>query len=95
MGSGDMMVRNLDKRVELVTPVDDPAPKRELAAILETQLADTALAWELRADGTWSKVEPGPGEEPYNSQTALMERAAARASHDGGASGAGPAIVAT
>ena len=75
IGSADMMARNLDNRVELVTPVEDPAARAEIQEILDLQLADTALAWELAADGTWSRVEPEPGAAPLNSQEALMDRA--------------------
>ncbi len=78
IGSADMMVRNLDKRVELATPVDDPVLQRELQAVLDIQLADTALAWRLGPDGAWSRVRPTAGEAPFNSQSALMQRAAAR-----------------
>ncbi len=75
IGSADMMARNLDNRVELVAPVEDPAARAEIQEILDLQLADTALAWELGADGTWSRVEPEEGAPPLNSQEALMERA--------------------
>ncbi|MEQ9094593.1 MAG: hypothetical protein RLN63_10850, partial [Miltoncostaeaceae bacterium] len=74
-GSADMMARNLDNRVELVTPVEDPAATRELQTVLDLQLADTALAWELRPDGTWHRRRPVEGEESLNSQETLMERA--------------------
>ena len=79
IGSADMMVRNLDKRVELVAPVDDPVLGRELQAVLDIQLSDTALAWRLQSDGSWSRVRPVGGEAPLNSQNALMERAVVRA----------------
>jgi polyphosphate kinase len=75
IGSADMMARNLDNRVELIAPVEDPAAQAEIQEILDLQLADTALAWELGADGSWPRVEPEPGEAPLNSQEALMERA--------------------
>ncbi len=75
IGSADMMARNLDNRVELIAPVEDPAAQAEIQEILDLQLADTALAWELGADGTWSKVEPEEGAPPLDSQEALMERA--------------------
>ena len=45
------MARNLDNRVELVAPVDDPPARAEIQTVLDLQLADTALAWELGADG--------------------------------------------
>jgi polyphosphate kinase len=74
IGSADMMVRNLDHRVEVVTPVRDPAAVAELRAALETMLADTGLAWCLGPDGTWSRVRPPDGAEPLDSQRELMER---------------------
>ena len=47
IGSADMMARNLDNRVELVGPIDDPHACAEIQAVLDVQMADTALAWEL------------------------------------------------
>ncbi len=79
IGSADMMARNLDNRVELVGPIDDPAACAEIQDVLDLQLADTALAWELGADGGWRRVTPPPGAEPLNSQDALMELAAQQA----------------
>ena len=75
IGSADMMARNLDNRVELIAPVEDPAAIAEIQDVLDLQLADTALAWELGADGSWSRVMPEPGQDPLNSQEALVERA--------------------
>lgn len=86
IGSADMMARNLDNRVELVTPVDDPALARELQAVIDLEMADTELAWELASDGSWARVVPADGAERVNSQEALMARAL-RASRAG--SGAG------
>ncbi|HWH15611.1 MAG TPA: polyphosphate kinase 1 [Miltoncostaeaceae bacterium] len=79
LGSADIMVRNLDHRVEVVTPVDDPAAQDELVAALELMLADNVLAWELGPDGTWARVTPAPGQDELDSQLALMARARARA----------------
>ena len=79
IGSADMMARNLDNRVELVAPVDDPRACDEIQALIDVQLRDTALAWELGADGAWRRVEPAPGQEPLNSQDALMQAASHRA----------------
>ena len=56
IGSADLMPRNLDRRVEALVPVDDPALQARLQEILDVNLADDALAWELRPDGTWRKV---------------------------------------
>ncbi|MGE5282153.1 MAG: polyphosphate kinase 1 [Chloroflexota bacterium] len=61
MGSADLMPRNLDSRVELVAPVDDPALKDELLDVLERCLEDNANAWELDAEGTWTRLRPANG----------------------------------
>ena len=79
IGSADMMARNLDNRVELVGPIDDPQACAEIQEVLDLQLADTALAWELGPDAEWRRVRPAPGEEPLNSQEAQMEVAARQA----------------
>jgi polyphosphate kinase len=73
IGSADMMARNLDNRVELVAPVDDPLAAAEIQTVLDLQLTDTALAWELGPDGSWTRVRPEEGVEPLNSQEQLME----------------------
>jgi polyphosphate kinase len=61
LGSSDWMPRNFDRRVEAVTPVEDPAMKARLRALLSTYLNDNRQAWELSGDGTWTQREPdGP-----------------------------------
>ncbi|MBI2684404.1 MAG: polyphosphate kinase 1 [Actinobacteria bacterium] len=85
MGSADLMARNLDHRVEVITPVFDPLARVEIRAALDVMLADTALAWELDADGRWSRVALEPGVSPVNSQLALMARAVERAERRVGA----------
>jgi polyphosphate kinase len=76
LGSADLMQRNLDRRVEVLTPVRDPALQGRLDEILTTLGADDVLAWELTADGSWrSPVPTGT----FNSQTRLEEIALARA----------------
>jgi len=77
-GSADMMVRNLDHRVEVMTPVEDPACQQELLEALDLELADTGLAWDLHPDGRWEQRRPAEGQEPLNSQDTLMRRARAR-----------------
>ncbi len=57
IGSADMMERNLDRRVEAVAPVRDPQLQARLAEILEVELADDCLAWELDSEGRWHKVQ--------------------------------------
>ena len=55
------MPRNLDRRVEALCPVDAPALRTRLDEILDTNLADDVLSWELAADGEWHKVETVAG----------------------------------
>ncbi|MBW3650514.1 MAG: RNA degradosome polyphosphate kinase [Actinobacteria bacterium] len=61
IGSADMMTRNLDKRIEVLVPVEAPELKDRLREILEVNLADDVLAWELQGDGQWSKVPTARG----------------------------------
>jgi polyphosphate kinase len=75
IGSADVMQRNLDRRVEAVIPVTDPALKARLQEILDVNLTDDALAWELDADGSWRKV---PNVHNYNTHRRLQELATAR-----------------
>jgi polyphosphate kinase len=57
IGSADWMPRNLDRRVEALCAVTDPPLRARLAEILDVNLADDVLAWDLAADGSWHKVE--------------------------------------
>ena len=63
IGSADWMPRNLDRRVEAVTPVEDPALHRRLRGVLETCLADNRQAWELTPDGSYVQRNSGDGPE--------------------------------
>ena len=55
IGSADLMPRNLDSRVELLAPVEDPQLRDELLATIDRCLADDTNAWELDADGRWTR----------------------------------------
>jgi polyphosphate kinase len=57
VGSADMMPRNLDTRVELLTPVEHPALRSELEDTLERCFADDTNAWTLDSDGVWHRRE--------------------------------------
>jgi polyphosphate kinase len=59
IGSADLMPRNLDRRVEALVSVDDPDLQVQLDEILEVNLADDTLAWELGPEGQWVHVPPG------------------------------------
>jgi len=60
IGSADMMGRNLDRRVEVLTPVERPELRERLHEVLTTLLRDDNLAWSLDPAGHWSRV-PGQG----------------------------------
>ncbi len=79
IGSADWMERNLDRRVEAMTPVKDPGLRDELIWVLDLMLADNVQAWRLAADGSWAQRFPGDGEAPIDSQHLLMARARALA----------------
>jgi len=55
IGSADLMPRNLDTRVELLVPVEDPELKPELEDTLERCLADDTFSWTLDSEGLWSR----------------------------------------
>jgi len=78
MGSADLMPRNLDSRVELVTPVEDPDLCAELLDVLARCFADNANAWELGGDGVWTRLAPANGQR-RSVQEELRERQVARA----------------
>jgi polyphosphate kinase len=72
------MPRNLDTRVELVTPVDDPALRDDLLDTLERSLADDTNCWDLDPDNVWHRrTQRGP--EPRSVQRELMLGHQARA----------------
>ena len=80
IGSADLMPRNLDTRVELIAPVEDDTAKADLLDALERSLATDVWAWELCADGSWRRREPG--KKPRSVQRELMVLHAARASEN-------------
>jgi polyphosphate kinase len=75
IGSGDWMPRNLDRRVEALTPVEDPALQQRLEDILQVTLADDVLAWELGPDAVWTRVPTTVG---IDTHTTLQGRARER-----------------
>jgi polyphosphate kinase len=73
LGSADLMVRNLDHRVEVLFPVQEPRLIRHLRDdVLAVYLADTVKARELQADGTYRRRAPAQGEVPLESQARLL-----------------------
>ncbi|MEH2337979.1 polyphosphate kinase 1 [Nostoc sp.] len=75
IGSADWMRRNLDRRVEVITPVKDPDIAKDLQEIMGIMLADNRQAWELQADGTYIQRRPYDDSPEANSQKILMNMA--------------------
>ncbi len=76
MGSADWMPRNLDKRVEILFPVEDPKLKEAVKHILQVELDDTIKARLLKSDGSYERVDRR-GKPAINSQEVFCEEAAA------------------
>jgi polyphosphate kinase len=72
-GSSDWMPRNLNRRVEVVTPVHDPLLRRHLNdVILAAYLRDNVKARKLLPDGSYERIRPAEGEESFDSQLHFM-----------------------
>jgi polyphosphate kinase len=74
IGSADWMPRNLDRRVEVVVPIENPILRSALYEdVLETLLQDNCQGWDLHADGRYVRRQPGPEEPRRNSQMLLLD----------------------
>jgi polyphosphate kinase len=78
-GSADLMPRNLDHRIEVLTPVENARVRQELNAILDSASSDNTNAWELDADGAWTRVAPAEPRKPHSHQATMMRRVLVRA----------------
>jgi polyphosphate kinase len=78
IGSADLMKRNLESRVEVVVPVEDPDLRQDLRLILDIQLADRRSAWEMQTDGSYLQRLPGSPQENRGSQEILISLAGTR-----------------
>ena len=58
IGSADLMPRNLDRRVEVLVPIDHPKHREWLDQVLEFDLADDIVRWELQPDDSWDRLGP-------------------------------------
>ena len=74
IGSADWMSRNLDRRVEAVTPIEEPELRVKLERLLELYLKDNRGAWDMQSDGSFVQRRPNNGEEERNSQLQLIEQ---------------------
>jgi len=73
LGSADWMTRNLDNRVEAVTPVEATDLREQLRFVLEASLSDNRRRWEMGSDGSYRQVTPG--EEPVRDVQEILMRA--------------------
>ncbi|MDR2134872.1 MAG: polyphosphate kinase 1, partial [Treponema sp.] len=76
ISSADWMPRNLERRVELLVPIMDPAVKDEIRKMLDCYFRDTARAWNLEPDGSWKRPK---AEKPFEAQAALLAMVAEKA----------------
>ncbi|MBL1174635.1 MAG: polyphosphate kinase 1 [Pantanalinema sp. GBBB05] len=73
IGSADWMPRNLNRRVEAVVPIEDPALAKDLQEILAIMLSDNRQSWDLQPDGRYIQRRPVADTPEQNSQRVLME----------------------
>ncbi|MFV2073352.1 MAG: polyphosphate kinase 1 [Thermoanaerobaculales bacterium] len=72
-GSADWMKRNLDRRVETISPVDEPTLIADVEEILTVAENDNHSAWDMQPDGTYVRRRPAEGEDPRPSQQAFID----------------------
>jgi polyphosphate kinase len=71
IGSADWMTRNMDRRVEAITPIEEPALRRKLERLLDLYMQDNRGAWDMHADGSFTQRMPGDDQPECNSQIQL------------------------
>ena len=77
--SADWMSRNLDRRVELLVPVEDRRLARRTVEILHACMRDNVQASVILPDGSSTPIVPAPGEPPFRMQEYLQQQARTRA----------------
>ena len=80
LASADWMSRNLDRRIELMFPVEDAGLKARVSHALRAMFRDNVKGRWLRADGTYERRPPAPGDEIFRMQQYLQEEARRSAS---------------
>ncbi len=73
IGSADWMPRNLDRRIEAVAPIEDPAHRQALRDLLLLMWQDNRQAWELRSDGSYVQRHPPSAEAEMATHRVLVE----------------------
>ena len=79
LGSADLMTRNLDRRIEVLVPIEGGRQRQELVTLLDSVFADNVSSWELTPDGSWRRRRADEGERPHDHQQNLIRRADLRA----------------
>ena len=75
ISSADWMPRNLDRRVELLVPIEDAAGREKLMGVLDVCLSDNVKARQLMPDGSYRRLQPTEESPPLRSQQVLYEQA--------------------
>jgi polyphosphate kinase len=75
LSSADWMPRNLDKRIELLFPVESSEGRQKVLLALDAIFQDNVRGRRLQADGTYKRRRPAKGEEAYRSQIELHREA--------------------
>ncbi|WP_448872489.1 polyphosphate kinase 1 [Desulfobulbus propionicus] len=78
IGSADIMKRNLDRRVEVISPVESPLLQGQLREILDLQLADQRGAWDMQPDGSYVQRQPKNHDDKRSAQELLIEKSEQR-----------------
>ena len=73
IGSADWMSRNLDRRIEAVTPIEDPEHRQKLERLLQLYFNDNQAAWDMQSDGTFVQRKPENDTSERNSQIQLIK----------------------
>ncbi|HEX9380573.1 MAG TPA: hypothetical protein VF891_03665, partial [Gaiellaceae bacterium] len=79
IGSADLMPRNLDRRIEVLAPIENVRLRRQLDEIFDALLADDRQSWTLRSNGRWTRNEPDADGAGVGAQDTLSARAKKRA----------------
>jgi polyphosphate kinase len=74
LGSADWMTRNLENRVEAVTPITNETLRKELKGLLDLLLSDNRRRWELKSDGSYEQIHPNGDEDMIDVHEILMDR---------------------
>ena len=80
IGSADAMRRNLDRRIEVLVPVEDPVLSAHIRdQILEICLKDNSQSWDLDESGKYTRRQPNKGTKSFDSQKWFMEHPSTKA----------------